>query len=82
MVPIHTRARISDDGTLVLRTPPRYRGREVEVLVILPTIDANSDSMPENSEWPAGFFEQTQGKRQGEFERPASDDYETRDALP
>ena len=82
MFPIHVRARVAEDGSLVLTAPPVYRGREVEALLVLQSLDPETAKPLDDNGWPAGFFEKTSGKWQGDFERPEQGSYEVRDSLP
>lgn len=82
MIPIHIRARVGEDGSLVFKAPPAYRGREVEAFLVLQTLSSTPVPFQNNNGWPADFFEKTAGKWQGEVERPEQGSYEERDALP
>ena len=82
MVPIHIRARVGEDGSLVFKAPSAYQGHEVEAFLVLQTLSSTTPPFQDNNGWPADFFEKTAGKWQGELERPDQGIYEERDALP
>ena len=59
METITTRAKVSDDGRLIITVPPPLRGAEVDVVVVVQKTDANGAS--ESLGWPPGFFERVCG---------------------
>jgi hypothetical protein len=75
MVTLHLVARVQADGTLELKTPTPLPEGEVEVTLLIQPLNASA------AEWPAGYFDRTFGKWEGELERPPQGDFEAREAF-
>jgi hypothetical protein len=73
------KAQIGEDGILKLEVPTGLSAREVEVLLVLETIEAQATD--ENG-WPIGFFERSYGTLADDpIERPAQPPLEERDEI-
>jgi hypothetical protein len=57
------------DGVLHLRIPTGRPETEFEVVAVVQPKPPAAPGTPEERGWPPGFFEQTAGSWQGEFER-------------
>lgn len=79
METMKVKAQIGEDGVLKLEVPTGLSAREVEVLLVLETIEMQATD--ENG-WPIGFFERTYGILADDpIERPAQFPLEERDEI-
>jgi hypothetical protein len=70
------------DGVLHLDIPLGAAEAEFEVIVVVQARGAaGRKPTPEELGWPPGFFEQTAGAWQGEFERAPQGEYEKREEM-
>ena len=66
------------DGVLHVNVPVGTAETEFDVVVILQAKPTATPDSPESRGWPPGFFENTAGKWEGEFERPPQGEFEKR----
>jgi len=79
---IRTLERTGKSGTLLLRIPLTRPETECEVIVVVqPTETTATATTPEDRGWPAGFFERTAGRWQGDFVCEPAGDFEGREPL-
>jgi hypothetical protein len=75
---IQVQGKTGSDGVLHLSIPLGPSEAEFEVLVVVQPKAAPRQPTPEELGWPPGFFEQTAGAWQGNFERAPQSEFEKR----
>ena len=55
------RSHVGSDGILKLQVPVGLKDTDLEVMVIVQSLETPKTKTPETVGWPSGFFEQTFG---------------------
>ncbi len=76
-------SRSDNEGFVHLKVPAAQPNAELKVTIILqPILPVSTKPTPEELGWSPGFFEETFGAWEGEFQREFQGEYEQRKQWP